>query len=192
MCPDNLQDAFIILQYPQENAYQGISFNVLGRTLSKEDVCLVEKHNPVPSLCELECSVQCRLNFFRFEAKVTAGDGQERLPIGRSDAFSGCSFANTRCAMEKYDYTFALFSNEVKVGLLVLVLGKVSADESLDDALVTIREFEVIPRILRPIDAAEPISASSIEAQPQACLTFCQLISFRIFVKTYPNVACAR
>lgn len=57
MCPDNLQDAFIVFQYTQEDTDQGVSFNVLSRTLGKEDVCLIEKHDPIPGLCELERSV---------------------------------------------------------------------------------------------------------------------------------------
>jgi len=56
-CQDDLQNAFVVLQYPQEDAHQSISFDVLVRTLGKEDVCFVEKHDTVPRLCKLKRGV---------------------------------------------------------------------------------------------------------------------------------------
>ena len=173
----DLQNAFVVLQNPQEDAHQSISFDVLVRALGKEDVCFIEKHYTVPRLCELKRGVQCRLNFFGFESKVTTGDGQKRLAIRCSDAFRSRSLANTRHTMEEYDYTFALFSNKVELGVFVPVFREVSADEGLDDAFMAIGDFKVFPRVFRSIDVGKTISTRAIEAQSQTCSRVCQLMS---------------
>lgn len=115
------QDALLVLEQPDEDAYHRVALDVTLRALLHEDVRFVQQQHSVPHLADFEDGFQFRLQLCRVCPELADVDHVQGFVQGLGRCLRGQRLADAGRAVQQEDEAVALTLDNVGVDPPVVV-----------------------------------------------------------------------